>query len=82
VNGSDIGFYARVGGKHQLMPGGNWLISNPWQGNVIEVSPDGEIALEFASVLDDQKSTAAIMGDAIFLPEGALDAGAFQCAPQ
>jgi hypothetical protein len=82
VNGSDIGFYARVGGKHQLMPGGNWLISNPWQGNVVEVSPDGEIALEFASVLDDQKSTAAIMGDAIFLPEDALDAGAFQCAPQ
>jgi hypothetical protein len=80
VNGAEIGFYARVGGKHQLMPGGNWLFSNSWQGNVVEVSPDHQIALEFASLPEGDASVAAIMGDAIFLPEETFDAGAFQCS--
>lgn len=82
VNGDDIGFYARVGGKHQLMPGGNWLISNSWQGNVVEVSPDHQLALEFASLPEGEESVAAIMSEAIFLPEETFDAGAFQCGRQ
>jgi Arylsulfotransferase (ASST) len=79
VNGNDIGFYARAGGKQQLIPGGNWIISNSWQGKVVEASPGGEIALEFSSVLDVEGSIAAIMGDAIFLPEEAFVTGAIQC---
>jgi hypothetical protein len=78
VNGGDIDFYARAGGKHQPMPGGGMMIAGPWSGRVIEVAPSGDVALEFYSVLTEER-IAAVITEALFLPEEALDIGALQC---
>jgi hypothetical protein len=78
VNGNDIGFYSRAGGKHQPMPGGSVMIAGPWSGRVIEVAPNGDVALEFYSILTEDR-IAAVISEALFLPEEALDIGALQC---
>jgi hypothetical protein len=79
VDGRAIDFYSRGGGKHQALPGGGWLITSSWQGHVTEVSADGNIALEFFSVLDDDGPIIGKFSEAIFVPEDALAASAFQC---
>jgi hypothetical protein len=71
VDGKDIDFYTRVAGSHQRMPGGNILISSHFQGRIIEVAPNGDVALEFYSLLTDEP-VAAIVSQAAFLPEQAL----------
>lgn len=79
VDGRAIDFYSRGGGKHQAVPGGGWLITSGWQGHVTEISADGNIALEFFSVLDDDGPIIGKFSEAIFVPDGALDAGGFHC---
>lgn len=78
-DGRDIDFYARVGGKHQVLPSGAQLIASGWEGRIFEVSNTGELALEFYSVLRQEELVIGTMTEAIFLPETALDMGAFQC---
>lgn len=78
VNGKDINFYSRVAGSHQRMPGGNILISSKYQGRVIEVTPNGDVALEFYSLLTDEP-IVAIMSQAAFLPERAFSLAALNC---
>jgi hypothetical protein len=53
------------------MPGGNILISSHFQGRIIEVAPNGDVALEFYSLLTDEP-IVAIVSQAAFLPEQAL----------
>jgi hypothetical protein len=79
VDGRDLDFYSRVRGKVESMPGGGWLITSPEQGRVVEVAPDGRIALEFYDVLDGKARAFGVISQADFLPEGSIDIGAFQC---
>lgn len=78
VHGNDIDFYSRAGGRHQPLPGGNNLIASPRQGRIIEVAPNGEIALEFYSLLTEEPLPGILM-EAMFLPEQAFDAATLQC---
>ncbi|HEX6119022.1 MAG TPA: arylsulfotransferase family protein [Dongiaceae bacterium] len=78
VDGRDLDFYSRARGKVEPIPGGGWLITSAEQGRVVEVSPDGKIALEFYSVLDEEAPTFGILSQAVLLPEGSIDIGAFQ----
>jgi hypothetical protein len=43
------------------------------------MSPDGNIALDFYAVLDEKAPTFGVLSQAVFLPEGSIDIGAFQC---
>jgi hypothetical protein len=79
VDGRGFDFYSRARGKVEAMPGGGWLISSPGQGRVVELAPDGKIALEFYDVLDEKARAFGVISQAIFLPEGSIDIGAFQC---
>lgn len=79
VDGRDSDFYSRIRGNHQVLPTGGWLIASTQQGRVLEISPDGEIALDFQAPLDDEKSTFGFLTDAIFLPEESIDPSVFQC---
>jgi hypothetical protein len=71
VDGKDIDFYSRVAGSHQRLPDGNILISSKYQGRIIELAPNGDVALEFYSLLTDEP-IVAIVSQAAFLPEQAL----------
>jgi hypothetical protein len=79
VDGRDFDFYSRVRGKVEAIPGGGWFIASPEQGRAIEVSPGGNIALEFYDVLDEKARAFGVISQAVFLPEGSIDIGAFQC---
>jgi hypothetical protein len=79
VDGRDLDFYSRVRGKVESIPGGGWFITSPEQGRAIELAPDGKIALEFYDVLDEKARAFGVISQAVFLPEGSIDMGAFQC---
>ncbi|HEX6121205.1 MAG TPA: arylsulfotransferase family protein [Dongiaceae bacterium] len=79
VDGRGLDFYSRARGKVEAMPGGGWLISSPGQGRIVELAPDGQIALEFYDVLDEKARAFGVISQAVFLPEGSIDIGAFQC---
>jgi hypothetical protein len=77
-NDDDIDLYTRAAGSHQRMPSGNILIASKYQGRIIELAPNGDMALEFYSLLTDEP-IVAILGQAAFLPEQALELAAFKC---
>jgi hypothetical protein len=79
VDGRDLDFYSRARGKVEAIPAGGWLIASPGQGRVVELAPDGTIALEFYDVLDEKARAFGVISQAVFLPEGSIDIGAFQC---
>ncbi|HET6621268.1 MAG TPA: arylsulfotransferase family protein [Dongiaceae bacterium] len=79
VDGRNFDFYSRARGEVEAMPGGGWLIASPGQGRAIELSPDGKVALEFYDVLDEKARAFGVISQAVFLPEGSIDIGAFQC---
>jgi Arylsulfotransferase (ASST) len=79
VDGRGLDFYSRGAGNHQALPGGGWLIARGWQGTATEMSADGNIALEFYSVLDEDGPILGKISEAIFLPEEALDLAALRC---
>ncbi|MEM6971425.1 MAG: arylsulfotransferase family protein [Pseudomonadota bacterium] len=53
VDGAEMGFYTRIRGVHQVLPGGNVLVSSPQQGRVFEVTPDGRVVLEIINQSTD-----------------------------
>jgi hypothetical protein len=79
VDGRKMNFYSRHRGSHQPLPGGGWLISSTQQGRILEVSANGEVALDFYNRLNEGKIAYSILAKAIFLPEDAVKPGAFQC---
>jgi hypothetical protein len=79
VDGKGIDFYSRRRGNHQPLPDGGELIASTQQGRIIEVSPDGEVALEFYNRLSGERPLHTILSIAVFLPEGAFNPGDFQC---
>ncbi len=79
VDGRAIDFYTRRRGGHQPLPDGGFLIASTQQGRIIEVSPDGQLALDFQNRTKEEQLAHTILSAGIFLPEGALKAGDFQC---
>jgi hypothetical protein len=79
VDGRRLDFYSRIRGKQQALPGGGWLITSAQQGRVMELSPSGDVALEFYIVLRQEGPAFGLVSEALFLPEEAIDLGAFQC---
>ncbi|MEL7300207.1 MAG: arylsulfotransferase family protein [Pseudomonadota bacterium] len=47
IPGLDVPFKSAFRGKHQHLPNGNILITIPEQGQVLEVTADGAVAVEF-----------------------------------
>jgi hypothetical protein len=79
VDGRNLDFYSRVRGKVEAMPASGFLIASSEQGRILEVSPDGKVALEFYSIMDEKTRAFGVISQAVFLPEGSIDMGAFQC---
>jgi hypothetical protein len=79
VDGHALDFYSRIRGKQQAMPGGGWLVTSPQQGRIMELSPRGDIALEFYVLLQEAEPFFPVIMEAIFLPESAIDIGVFPC---
>ena len=51
---SDLDFDSGIMGKQQRMATGNWLITSPMEGRVIEVSATGKMVREFNNILNAQ----------------------------
>ncbi len=79
VDGRQHGFYSRIRGKHQVLPDGGMLITASQQGRTLELSADGEMALEFHNVLDEAKPVLGALSEAMFFPADAFDIGGFRC---
>lgn len=79
VDGRSIDFYARRRGDHQPLPNGGWLIVSAQQGRVIEMSPRGDLALEFYSRSIEDGPGYTMLSASSFFPEGAVEPDAFQC---
>jgi hypothetical protein len=63
--------YTRIMGTHQRLPNGNWLISVPQQGQVIEVTDSGKPVREFGNIIDAKFSSLITYAE--FLPENFFD---------
>ncbi|MCP4666641.1 MAG: hypothetical protein GY849_09755 [Deltaproteobacteria bacterium] len=67
VDGSKYNFYARIRGKHQVLPNGGILITSSDQGRVFEVDKDGNMTFEFINVYGENNEALAV-SEALFLP--------------
>lgn len=66
--GTEVNFNSFIMGKHQHLPNGNWLITSPMEGRVIEVTDQGKMVREINNVLDGTYNSIVTYGE--FLPEG------------
>ncbi len=55
-SGERDNFYSGARGDHQVLPNGNILFTSPYQGRILEVTPDGETAYEFVNQYDEKQS--------------------------
>lgn len=67
---TEANFNSYIMGKHQRLPNGNWMITSPIEGRVIEVTAQGEMVREWNNVIDARYN--AIITYAEFLPDGYL----------
>lgn len=79
VDGNAIDFYTRRRGSHQPLPDGGFLIASTQQGRIIEVSADGQLAMDFHNRTKEENLANTILSAGVFFPEGAFKAGDFQC---
>lgn len=70
IEAFDGPFKSAYRGKHQGLPNGNRLITVPEQGQAIEVTPDGAVAVEFNNVSHVDPAFNEDMTNARWLPEG------------
>lgn len=85
IDGKAFNFYSDIRGKHQVLPGGNFLVTSANQGRVLEVNRHGDIVFEFVNQYNETEILP--VSEAIFLPEDYFDEDAFskcggQAAPQ
>lgn len=79
VDGRAMDLYSRHRGSHQPLPNGGWLISSTQQGRILEVSADGEVALDFYSRLPGDTPPYSLLTTSVFLPKDTFDPGALKC---
>jgi len=72
-DGSSNDFYSRIRGKHQLTDTGNLLITSAQEGRIFEVTPSGEIVLEFINTIPGRSDFNYVVSQAIWLPPDALN---------
>ena len=65
-----VPFKSERRGKHQLLPNGNRLVTIPEQGQVIEVTPGGVVAVEFNNVAGAEVRFNEDLVNAKWLHEG------------
>jgi len=65
---TDVNFNSYIMGKQQHLPNGNWLITSPIEGRVIEVTGAGKMVREVNNVLDSKYNSIVTYGE--FKPEG------------
>jgi hypothetical protein len=73
VNGMAFDFFSSSRGKHQVLPGGNILITSTNQGRVLEVNQNNEVVFEFINQYSSRKGEVLPVSEAIFLPEDYFD---------
>lgn len=69
-HGAGVQFNSFIMGKHQRLPNGNWQITAPIEGRVIEVTADGQMVREVNNILDDTYNSVVTYAE--FLPDGYL----------
>lgn len=60
-------------GRHQLLPGGNLLITVPQQGRILEVTPDNEVVFEFLNKYRAEAGRNLVLSEARWLPADYFD---------
>lgn len=60
-------FYTRIMGKHQYLPNGNILVSEPIAGRAFEITPGGEMVWSYVSRFDEGR--VAVLEQATRYPE-------------
>ncbi|MBE9640956.1 arylsulfotransferase family protein [Salipiger mangrovisoli] len=71
--GLEAPFKSELRGKHQLLPNGNRLVTIPEQGQAIEVTPDGRVAVEFNNISSETSKFNEDLVNAQWLPEDFFD---------
>jgi Arylsulfotransferase (ASST) len=79
VDGRGMDLYSRHRGSHTPLPNGGWLISSTQQGRILEIAPDGRLALDFYSRPTGNNPAFTMLSTSFFLPEDAVEPGALQC---
>jgi len=79
-DGRSNNFYTRVRGKHQLTRTGHLLVTSPMQGRAFEVSPEGEIVLEFVNTKPGSNTTNYAISELKWLPPEAMKSDVYECA--
>lgn len=74
----DVPFYSWRRGKHQYLPNGNVLLTEPERGRVLEVSPTGEPVWERHMPWDAERNL--IVTEARHVPEDFFSGGPPSCA--
>ena len=75
-----VPFYSWRRGKHQVLPNGNLLLSEPEHGRVLEVSPRGELVWERHMPWDAERNV--IVTEARHVPEEFFAEGVPSCGTQ
>jgi hypothetical protein len=71
ADGNALNFYSRIRGKHQSLANGGLLISSAEQGRVVELGPDGKIALEILVQDPDTPGKNFVFSEAMHFPPDA-----------
>lgn len=82
LDGRGMDFYSRHRGSHQPLPDGGWLVASTQQGRILEVSPDGQVALDFYNRVTEDEPMFTTLSSSIFIPAENLTPAAFQCGEQ
>lgn len=76
----EIPFYTRMRGQHEVLGNGNLLLTNANSGNVLEVTPDGDLVWDYQNVFDDKRNGVVSM--ATLVPEDFFAPDALTCAAE
>lgn len=80
VSGAEYGFYSYAGGKHEILPGGDVLITSRPRGRVFEVAPDGTVNFDFHNIYSDEDGALPVSGARFLPPDFFTDLP--RCAPR
>ena len=71
-------YFTTTMGKHQVLPNGNVLVTVPWQGQTLEIAPDGRLVWHYENDLGD--GFRGLLTEAALLPRE-MDAAFFEALP-
>ncbi len=80
-DGRENGFYTRIRGKQQRLPGGAIAITSPQQGRVFETGPEGDVVFEAVNLDADDPARRYVISELQWMaPDAVSDLGDEQCA--